>query len=136
MVMRRARPNRWGAAMGRGHSCDPVPHSRTYPRADGGTLTRRWSMNEPSTTVWKRGRQIHGVATTREAVGQRSETVRRANLSAILRELHLRGPLTRSQLVARTGLTRSAIRELVGEFVAAGLASEERAARLVSPGRP
>jgi predicted NBD/HSP70 family sugar kinase len=69
-------------------------------------------------------------------LGQRSETVRRANLSAIVRELHERGPLTRSELVARTGLTRSAIRGLIVELVAAGLASEERAAPLGTPGRP
>ena len=46
----------------------------------------------------------------REAVGQRSETVRRSNLSAIVRAVHLRGQLSRSELVAHTGLTRSAIR--------------------------
>jgi predicted NBD/HSP70 family sugar kinase len=70
------------------------------------------------------------------AIGQRSETVRRANLSAIVRELHLHGSRSRSTLVARTGLTRSAIRALIGELVAAGLASEERAAPLGTPGRP
>jgi len=69
-------------------------------------------------------------------VGQRSETVRRANLSAIVRELHARGPLSRSELVARTGLTRSAIRGLIGELVVAGLVSEERAVSLGVPGRP
>jgi predicted NBD/HSP70 family sugar kinase len=69
-------------------------------------------------------------------VGQRSETVRRANLSAIVRELHDRGPRSRSGLVARTGLTRSAIRALTGELVAADLATEERAAPLGTPGRP
>ena len=42
--------------------------------------------------------------TSREASGQRSETVRRANLSTILQELHLHGPLSRSELVSRTGL--------------------------------
>lgn len=70
------------------------------------------------------------------AIGQRSETVRRANLSAILRELHLGGARSRSELVARTGLTRSAIRGLIGEFVAADLVSEERATPLGGPGRP
>src|SRR3990172_1997846 len=70
------------------------------------------------------------------AIGQRSETVRRANLSAIVRELHTRGPLSRSELVASTGLTRSAIRGLIGELVAADLVSEERAAPLGTPGRP
>jgi predicted NBD/HSP70 family sugar kinase len=69
-------------------------------------------------------------------IGQRSETVRRANLGAIVRELHARGALSRSELVARTGLTRSAIRSLVGELVHAGLAAEEPATRLGTPGRP
>lgn len=72
----------------------------------------------------------------RDEVGQRSETVRRANLSAIVRELHVRGPLSRSELVARTGLTRSAIRALIGELVAAELVTEEPALRLGTPGRP
>jgi len=71
-----------------------------------------------------------------DQVGQRSETVRRANLSAIVRELHGRGPLSRSELVARTGLTRSAIRGLIGEFAAAELVAEERAAPAGAPGRP
>ena len=72
----------------------------------------------------------------RDQVGQRSETVRRANLSAIVRELHGRGPVSRSELVARTGLTRSAIRGLIGEFVLADLVAEERAAPAGAPGRP
>lgn len=72
----------------------------------------------------------------RVEIGQRSETAHRANLSAILRELHAHGPLSRSQLVAITGLTRSAIRSLIGEFAAAGLVSEDRAAPLGTPGRP
>jgi predicted NBD/HSP70 family sugar kinase len=76
------------------------------------------------------------VSTRRDDIGQRSETVRRANLSAIVRELHARGPLSRSDLVARTGLTRSAIRGLIGELAAAGLVTESRAARMGTPGRP
>jgi len=71
-----------------------------------------------------------------EAIGQRSETVRRANLGAIIRELHVGGSLTRSELVAATGLTRSAIRGLIGELAAADLVSEERAAPRGTPGRP
>lgn len=62
--------------------------------------------------------------------------MRRANLSAIVGELHLHGPLSRSELGARTGLTRSAVRGLIGELVAAGLAREERPAPLGTPGRP
>ncbi len=72
----------------------------------------------------------------RDELGQRSETVRRANLSAVVRELHVRGPLSRSDLVARTGLTRSAIRSLIGELADAGLVSEQQAVRLGTPGRP
>lgn len=72
----------------------------------------------------------------REEVGLRSETVRRANLSAIVRALHLRGPLSRSELVGSTGLTRSAIRALVGDLVAGDLVAEEAAVRLGTPGRP
>jgi len=74
--------------------------------------------------------------TGRDEPGQRSETVRRANLSAIVRELHLRGPLSRSELVARTGLTRSAIRALIGELAAGDLVVEEPAVRSGTPGRP
>ena len=71
-----------------------------------------------------------------EAIGQRSETVRRSNLSAIVRELHDNGPASRSELVARTGLTRSAIRGLIGELAAADLVVEERAEPQGTPGRP
>ena len=84
--------------------------------------------------IWKKE---HKTVTMRlEAVGQRSETVRRANLSAIVRELHAGGPASRSELVARTGLTRSAIRGLIGELSAADLVAEERAAPAGVPGRP
>jgi predicted NBD/HSP70 family sugar kinase len=76
------------------------------------------------------------VAMRLHAIGQRSETVRRANLAAIVRELHVSGVRSRSELVARTGLTRSAIRGLIAEFIAAGLVSEERATPLGGPGRP
>lgn len=71
-----------------------------------------------------------------DGIGQRSEKVRRANLSAIVRELHAGGPLSRSDLVAHTGLTRSAIRGLIGELATAGLVTESRSARVGTPGRP
>ncbi len=71
-----------------------------------------------------------------QSLGQRSETVRRANLSAIARELHLHGGLSRSDLVARTGLTRSGIRPLLAELSALGLIHEERASSQGMPGRP
>jgi predicted NBD/HSP70 family sugar kinase len=72
----------------------------------------------------------------RDMVGQRSETVRRSNLSAIVRAVHLRGPLSRSELVRHTGLTRSAIRGLIGELVSGGLLTETRSAPDGAPGRP
>jgi predicted NBD/HSP70 family sugar kinase len=71
-----------------------------------------------------------------DSIGQRSETVRRANLGLIVRELHVRGPQSRSELVARTGLTRTAIRALIGELVAGALLVEERRALAGAPGRP
>jgi DNA-binding transcriptional ArsR family regulator len=71
-----------------------------------------------------------------ELPGQRSETVRRANLSVILRELHNRGPVSRSELGTRTGLTRSAVRGLIAELAVAGLVSEERGTPQGTPGRP
>ena len=72
----------------------------------------------------------------RDELGHRSETVRRANLRAIVRELHGSGTLSRSDLVARTGLTRSAIRALIGELVAADLVTEGPATLDGTPGRP
>lgn len=72
----------------------------------------------------------------RDELGHRSETVRRANLSAILKALHGSGRLSRSDLVTRTGLTRSAIRALTGELVAGDLAAEGPATLDGTPGRP
>lgn len=69
-------------------------------------------------------------------LGLRSETIRRANLSAIVRALHGEGALSRSELGARTGLTRSAIRVLIGELSAAGLVVERSGASFGTPGRP
>ena len=48
----------------------------------------------------------------------------------------MHGPLSRSALVAGTGLTRSTIRALIGEFVAADMVDEVRAAPVGTPGRP
>jgi predicted NBD/HSP70 family sugar kinase len=91
-------------------------------------------MYEAIANISTRGTQTPVL--NRDLVGQRSETVRRANLSAIVRELHARGALSRSELVARTGLTRSAIRALIGEFVADGLVVERRPPLVGAPGRP
>jgi predicted NBD/HSP70 family sugar kinase len=72
----------------------------------------------------------------RDEPGLRSESIRRVNLSSIARELHMTGSLSRSALGVRTGLTRSTIRSLIGEFSAAGLVSEIGPAALGTPGRP
>ncbi len=69
-------------------------------------------------------------------LGQRSETVRWSNLAAITRCLHEDGPQSRSELCVATGLTRTAIRDLVGELAAAGLVAEEAAIPRGTPGRP
>lgn len=71
-----------------------------------------------------------------ETAGARSESVRQANLAAVLRTVHLDGPATRSGLVAATGLTRSAIGALVGELVDLGLVVEQPSAAAGRPGRP
>jgi predicted NBD/HSP70 family sugar kinase len=68
--------------------------------------------------------------------GLRSEAVRRSNLSLVLSRLHLSGSASRSDLVAATGLTRSAVGALVADLVHHGLASEVRATPDGSPGRP
>lgn len=71
-----------------------------------------------------------------EAGGARSESVRRANLAAVLRTLHTRGAATRSDLVAATDLTRSAIGALVGELSELGFVEEQPSPSGGSPGRP
>jgi D-xylose transport system substrate-binding protein len=68
--------------------------------------------------------------------GQRSETVRRGNLSALVRVLHGEGPRSRSELGRSTGLTRSGIRRLVGDLASAGLVTEARGQPSGVPGRP
>lgn len=76
-----------------------------------------------------------GFAAT-SSTGVRSETVRSANLSMLLRELHFRGAASRSELVSRTGLTRSSVGALIGELVKLGLVVEMPAASDGSRGRP
>ena len=51
---------------------------------------------------------------------------RQANLSRLLRLIHLEGPVSRATLTAATGLNRSTIADLVGDLVISGVA-EERA---------
>jgi predicted NBD/HSP70 family sugar kinase len=66
----------------------------------------------------------------------RQPQVRRANLALVLDQLRRRGPCSRSQLVAATGLTRSAIAGLVGELQTLGLVVERPPTPDGRPGRP
>ncbi|WP_219417197.1 ROK family protein [Pseudonocardia nigra] len=56
--------------------------------------------------------------------GRDTVSVRRHNLRTVLRHLHLHGPTTRTQLGKITGLTRSAVGDLVAELTARELVSE------------
>jgi predicted NBD/HSP70 family sugar kinase len=64
------------------------------------------------------------------------ESVRRHNLSLLLRLLHQSGALSRSEIGVALGMTRSTIGELVSDLRTRGLVEEGDPARLGSPGRP
>jgi predicted NBD/HSP70 family sugar kinase len=68
--------------------------------------------------------------------GIAADELRRHNLAAVLGRLHIRGPLSRSQLARQTGLNRSTIRDLIGELVALGMVEEDRKTTSNGPGRP
>lgn len=75
--------------------------------------------------------------------GRAPAGLRRDNLRTILQQLHLHGRTSRADLCQVTGLTRSAVADLVGELADRGLATEGEAAgpqsgrgrppRIVSP---
>jgi predicted NBD/HSP70 family sugar kinase len=65
--------------------------------------------------------------------------IRRRNLSRILGQLHLRGSMTRSELVLSLGVNRSTVASLVAELAARGLVLERARDRTLpqsAPGRP
>ncbi|WP_331768284.1 ROK family transcriptional regulator [Embleya sp. NBC_00896] len=62
--------------------------------------------------------------------------MRRQNLALVLRDVAARGPLSRADVAAGTGLTRAAVSSLVEELRAAGLVTEVGAAPSGRPGRP
>jgi predicted NBD/HSP70 family sugar kinase len=68
--------------------------------------------------------------------GQTGDLVRRRNLGAILRRLHLAGPMSRSDLAEWTGLNRSTVGDLVADLAERGLVRERPARPSGSPGRP
>jgi predicted NBD/HSP70 family sugar kinase len=79
--------------------------------------------------------EVSGGDTARRR-GVAAEELRRHNLAAVLEQLHLSGPQSRSELTATTGLNRSTIADLIGELTALGLAEEGPAATASGPGRP
>ena len=68
--------------------------------------------------------------------GANLETVRRDNLSTMLRHVHVHPGTSRSAFVALTGLNRSTVGALVGELADRGLVHEGPGERLGQPGRP
>jgi predicted NBD/HSP70 family sugar kinase len=69
-------------------------------------------------------------------LGRNSERVGRDNLSAVLREVHRHGAVSRSELAERTGLYRQTIRSLVGQLAERGLVDEEGTPTAGTRGRP
>ena len=73
------------------------------------------------------------------AGGIAQSEIRRNNLSRMLSELHLRGPLTRSELAASLRINRSTVASLIAELAARGLVWErlhDKPAPQPTPGRP
>jgi predicted NBD/HSP70 family sugar kinase len=64
------------------------------------------------------------------------ESLRRHNLSLLLRSLHQSGAVSRSEIGATLGMTRTTISELVADLRGRGLLQEGDPARLGGPGRP
>lgn len=64
------------------------------------------------------------------AAGSGTEELRRANLRALLRAVHSRGPTTRAELTRLLGLNRSTIGGLTTELMELGLVAERAATRV------
>lgn len=75
-------------------------------------------------------------ASTEQPLGVNQESLRRANLGAVLRHVHVAGPVARSGLTALTGLNRSTVANLVAELTDRGLVWESPPAIATGPGRP
>jgi len=68
--------------------------------------------------------------------GPTQDEVRRQNLGALLKQLHVRGALSRAELTASLGLNRSTIGALTADLAAAGLVREELPRETGRAGRP
>lgn len=71
-----------------------------------------------------------------ESLPASQQGMRRQNLALVLRDVAARGPLSRADVAAGTGLTRAAVSSLVEELHAAGLVAELGSAPSGRPGRP
>src|SRR5207248_3240425 len=88
---------------------------RAVPEADGrGVVTRR----EPTSISGLPAGRSH----VRAAPAQ--EDIRRLNLGAVLRHIHVSGAMSRADLTARLGLNRATIGALTVDLADAGLVSE------------
>lgn len=69
-----------------------------------------------------------------QPAGQRS--IRRQNLSLVLREIIDRGPMSRAAVADAVGLTKSTVSSLVSELMTRGFLSERGRAEVAGVGRP
>lgn len=69
-------------------------------------------------------------------VPARPPSVRRHNLSLVLRHLRNRGPMSRAQVAAATGLTKATVSSLVNELINCGLVAEPGVRARGEFGRP
>ena len=68
--------------------------------------------------------------------GPSQEEIRRQNLGALLRQVHVRGALSRAELTMALGLNRSTIGALTADLTSVGLVSEELPRETGRAGRP
>src|SRR2546423_13815769 len=68
--------------------------------------------------------------------GPSQEEIRRQNLGALLRQVHVRGALSRAELTRARGLNRSTIGALPADLTSVGLVSEELPRETGRAGRP
>lgn len=72
----------------------------------------------------------------RRPAAARQDAIRRHNLGLILQQVHFDGPLSRAELTARSGLSRSTIGDLVAELATLGLLVESVPSGGPGVGRP
>jgi len=68
--------------------------------------------------------------------GATQDEMRRHNLSALLRRVHVKGAVSRAELTEWLGLNRSTVGDLVGELVSLGLLREDLPPHRIGAGRP